>query len=75
MTRPRTRWSASVPGEAYRLGDVVSVKLVEAVPMAGALRFEMLSRGKRGHVAAMPQGIAARGASRAAGIRGDEGFN
>jgi len=34
-------------GETYRLGDDVRVRLVEAIPMAGALRFEMLSDGKR----------------------------
>jgi ribonuclease R len=34
-------------GEAYRLGDEVRVRLVEAIPMAGALRFEMLSEGRR----------------------------
>ena len=34
-------------GQAYRLGDTVRVRLVEAIPMAGALRFEMLSSGKR----------------------------
>ncbi len=33
-------------GEAYRLGDGVNVRLVEAIPTAGALRFEMLSEGK-----------------------------
>ena len=33
-------------GEAYRLGDPVTVKLVEAIPVAGALRFEMLSEGR-----------------------------
>jgi ribonuclease R len=38
-------------GRAYRLGDEVDVRLVEAIPSAGALRFEMLSEGKRGHVA------------------------
>jgi ribonuclease R len=44
-------------GETYRLGDRVSVKLVEAAPVAGALRFELLSEGrydvsrKRGKVA------------------------
>ena len=38
-------------GEAYRLGDDVRVRLVEAIPTAGALRFEMISKGKRGHVA------------------------
>ncbi|MGI9479444.1 MAG: ribonuclease R [Hyphomicrobiaceae bacterium] len=37
-------------GRAYRLGDVVDVRLIEAVPMAGALRFEMLSEGKTGHI-------------------------
>jgi ribonuclease R len=35
-------------GETYRLGDKVDVKLVEAIPSAGALRFEMVSTGKRG---------------------------
>ena len=34
-------------GEIYRLGDHVTVKLVEAVPVAGALRFELLSEGRR----------------------------
>jgi ribonuclease R len=33
-------------GETYQLGDQVTVKLVEAAPFAGALRFEMLSEGK-----------------------------
>ncbi|AMN42454.1 ribonuclease R [Rhodoplanes sp. Z2-YC6860] len=33
-------------GETYRLGDRVTVKLVEAAPVAGALRFELLSEGK-----------------------------
>lgn len=43
-------------GEAFRLGDSVNVRLVEAIPSAGALRFEMVSEGKRGHVA-MPTGL------------------
>ncbi len=30
-------------GKGYRLGDDVDVRLVEAVPMAGAMRFEILS--------------------------------
>jgi len=34
-------------GETYRLGDSVTVKLVEAAPVAGALRFELLSEGRR----------------------------
>ncbi len=33
-------------GESYRLGDKVEVKLVEAIPAAGALRFEILSKGR-----------------------------
>jgi ribonuclease R len=35
-------------GETYRLGDRVTVKLVEAAPVAGALRFELLSEGRSG---------------------------
>jgi ribonuclease R len=34
-------------GAGYRLGDAVRVRLIEAVPSAGALRFEMLSPGNR----------------------------
>ncbi|HWA79847.1 MAG TPA: RNB domain-containing ribonuclease, partial [Acetobacteraceae bacterium] len=34
-------------GEAYQLGDIVEVRLVEAIPSAGALRFEMLSQGRQ----------------------------
>lgn len=34
-------------GESWRLGDRVHVKLVEAAPVAGALRFELLSEGRR----------------------------
>ena len=34
-------------GESYRLGDTVTVKLVEAAPLAGALRFELISEGRR----------------------------
>ena len=33
-------------GLAYRLGDPVEVRLVEAIPSAGALRFELLSEGR-----------------------------
>ncbi len=35
-------------GTTYRLGDAVTVKLVEAAPVAGALRFELLSEGRAG---------------------------
>ncbi len=38
-------------GTMFRLGDVVDVRLVEAAPVAGALRFELLSEGQ-----AIPRG-------------------
>jgi ribonuclease R len=34
-------------GLAYQLGDPVEVRLAEAIPTAGALRFDMLSEGRR----------------------------
>uniref|UniRef100_UPI0035A92A15 ribonuclease R n=1 Tax=Ancylobacter mangrovi TaxID=2972472 RepID=UPI0035A92A15 len=34
-------------GEMHRLGDRVEVKLVEAAPVAGALRFELISEGQQ----------------------------
>ncbi|KQQ46602.1 ribonuclease R [Rhizobium sp. Leaf311] len=34
-------------GLGYQLGDTVKVRLAEAVPLAGALRFEILSDGKK----------------------------
>ncbi len=43
-------------GRGFRLGDQVEVRLVEAIPMAGALRFEMLTEPGQ-----MPGGHAARG--------------
>ncbi len=43
-------------GVAFRLGDEVNVRLAEAVPSAGALRFEMLSKGKKGQLSA-PKGV------------------
>ncbi|MGV6872467.1 ribonuclease R [Pseudochelatococcus sp. B33] len=38
--------------KVYRLGDPVEVRLVEAAPIAGALRFELLSAGGNGRKAA-----------------------
>jgi ribonuclease R len=35
-------------GEMFRIGDTVKVRLLEAAPVAGALRFELLSEGSRG---------------------------
>lgn len=34
-------------GLAFQLGDFVEVRLVEAIPTAGALRFDMLSEGRK----------------------------
>ncbi|NTE86178.1 ribonuclease R [Agrobacterium rubi] len=34
-------------GLGYQLGDAVQVRLAEAVPLAGALRFEVLNEGKK----------------------------
>lgn len=51
-------------GEAFRLGDPVEVKLVEAAPVAGALRFEVLSEGRK----MKPPGRGRRGERR---MRGD----
>jgi ribonuclease R len=41
-------------GETDRLGDAVTVKLVEAAPVAGALRFEILSDGRQGRPSRRP---------------------
>ncbi|MBP1850590.1 ribonuclease R [Rhizobium halophytocola] len=38
--------SGEKTGLGYQLGDSVEVRLVEALPIAGALRFEMLSEGR-----------------------------
>jgi ribonuclease R len=48
-------------GAMHRLGDVVDVRLVEAAPVAGALRFELLSEGRvmpRGRRREQPHGDA-----------------
>ncbi len=37
---------AARSGETHRLGDPVTVRLVEAAPVAGALRFELLSEAR-----------------------------
>ena len=41
----------------FRLGDTVNVRLVEAVPTAGALRFEMLSEGHKDMGPANAKGV------------------
>jgi ribonuclease R len=43
-------------GESFRLGDPVTVRLVEAAPVAGALRFELLSEGRARQQQRKPSG-------------------
>lgn len=47
-------------GETWRLGDAVEVRLVEAQPFAGALRFEITSEGGFTKPSARPRGNYAR---------------
>ena len=64
-------------GETYRLGDAVTVRLVEAAPVAGALRFEMLSEGRRDATARIlakgHRGASARKSRRREGAEGASG--
>ncbi len=50
-------------GETFRLGDNVEVKLIEAAPLAGALRFDIVSQG-RNLRALRPSGKARKSATR-----------
>ena len=43
-------------GLGWRLGDNVTVRLVEAIPTAGALRFEMVSEARKGLQALLKSG-------------------
>ncbi len=54
-------------GETFRLGDRVEVKLIEVVPTAGAMRFEMLTEG------AMEEPPKRRGRGRGGNSRGGSG--
>lgn len=51
-------------GLTHRLGDVVEVRLVEVTPLAGGLRFELLSEGR---IAPRPSGRKASGPKRSKG--------
>jgi len=42
-------------GETHRLGDAVEVRLAEAIPLTGGLRFELLSEGRKTAKAARPR--------------------
>ncbi len=54
-------------GQGFRLGDRVEARLVEAVPSAGALRFEMLSAPNRHRGQAGGHKLGKRGMQRARG--------
>jgi len=56
-----------ISGETHRLGDRVSVRLVEAAPVAGALRFELLSEGRFTSAASRRGGRPRRNTKRPAG--------
>ena len=63
-------------GAMHRLGDVVDVRLVEALPIAGALRFELLSEGKvipRGRKREAPTPASPRGKSGRKGTKDSPG--
>ncbi|WP_375461054.1 ribonuclease R [uncultured Enterovirga sp.] len=49
-------------GDTYRLGDPVEVRLVEAAPVAGALRFEILGEARKAETPRRGQTRAASGA-------------
>jgi len=44
---PAAHALTSRSGVSYRLADVIEVRLIEAAPIAGALRFEVVSGGER----------------------------
>jgi ribonuclease R len=63
-------------GAMHRLGDVVDVRLVEAAPVAGALRFELLSEAgtaPRERRRSVPKVKAARGKAKAGKVKRETG--
>jgi ribonuclease R len=60
-------------GLAYQLGDPVQVRLVEAIPTAGALRFDMLSEGRKIPTKGKKTGVPARGRGQSPRARGPSG--
>ncbi len=51
-------------GETFQLGDRVEVKLLEAAPVSGGLRFEMVSEGRKGKPLPRRRSHLKRGSSR-----------
>jgi len=63
-------------GLGFRLGDTVSVRLVEAIPLAGSLRFEILGEGRKMPSATRSfhkSGLARRSGAKKAGTRPPRG--
>ena len=58
------RMIGEATGETFQLGDTVDVKLVEAAPFAGALRFEMLSEGRKNPKGKLPRNAMRKGKGR-----------
>lgn len=56
-------------GEGFRLGDTVEVRLLEAAPMAGALRFEILSEGRYMKPSGGKRAVRRQGGERKAAVR------
>lgn len=57
-------------GETFQLGDPVEVKLVEAAPLAGALRFEIIGEGRQGRPMPRTRLLRQKGPRRDAGPKG-----
>jgi ribonuclease R len=62
-------------GETYQLGDAVEVRLMETAPIAGGMRFEMVSPGKKGKrpTGAGGRGMKGRGGKKGKNRRGKSG--
>ncbi|WP_417681560.1 ribonuclease R [Roseibium sp.] len=56
-------------GQTYQLGDQVTVRLAEAAPFAGALRFEILSSGRAAKKSRRKPGTAPRSPRKRAAVR------
>ena len=56
-------------GETFQLGDLVEVRLMETAPVAGGLRFEMVSTGKKGKRPKAQAGRPGRGGKGGRGAR------
>ncbi len=58
-------------GETFTMGDKVSVRLLEAVPVSGGLKLEMISDGKKGKPAGRSKGRGSRSGQRSGQLSGE----